>query len=244
MINFISENYNILYAGEKVDRNNLASATEFLLVDEPGSEGHKQVNSLFINIFAKERDLVMVQDVPAYHLIESDAAVQSVWLRTQARMIGWDIGTQDQWMEEGLILDLASLDLVDALMKRDIIDSDAELEDVYYTLFEVRMKLMSQDVFLMEHRKEQEAKVFKQRCAYRMKVLNMKKTHVQRTFLMADRIHLDNNEADPRFSLEEFKNFLKDRSVVILSPKEEAVKELGAVQNGLIEECFERFYTH
>jgi hypothetical protein len=244
MNSFINENYTVLYTGEQVDRNNLASAKEFLLVDEPGSEGHKQVNALFVNIFAKEKDMVVVQNIPAFHLIESDEAVQSVWLKTEARIIGGDIGMPKQWMEEGLIRDLAELDLEDAIMKKEILECGEKLEDPLYKLFKKRMRLMSQDVFLMEHTKEQEAKVFQQRSASKMKVLNMKKTEIQRTFLMADRIHLDNNEEDPRFSLEKFKTSLKDRSVVILSPKEEAVKELGAVQNDLIEECFERFYKH
>lgn len=229
---FINSNYDIVIKGEDVDENDLSTANEFLLGDIHVSYGHSAVNSLFINQFATDNDVILVEAVPALKEINADQAVQSVWLESKGTIAGWDAGTVGEITGSDVYQISAELEVQRQKLLKEILESK-DLEDksnlkVKYwetiqSCTEAILNLkFNEDTFL-----EMIAQTFPSRTSSMINTIEKTSEIYQKTFLIAGCFHLKHDRDDPKFSLEDFHQFLKSRKAVVLFPKDDKVDDLG-----------------
>jgi hypothetical protein len=233
---FIQDNYTVVYKGEGVDENDLSSANEYLLADHHGSAGHSALNSLFINTFSKEGDVVMVEAIPSMVEARLEDALQTVWLNTKAKTIGWDIGKIGETTGSTLLQESGDLEIQKQILIKQLLDPELaekgkevfeklmitsrKILDVVATL--EKMGMFDETKFL-----EMISKTLPARITSMTNTMEKAREIYNKSFLIAGQNHLKHNFEDHRFSLEEFYKFLKDRKVVILFPKDAVVSEMG-----------------
>jgi hypothetical protein len=221
MNNFISGNYNIIYKGENVDVNDLSKVDEFLLGDNHGSIIHSEINSLFINTFSNEDDVVMVEAMPSMKKIEKNEALQSVWLKTQSPLFGWDSGTIKDMGFPSEFQESGALAIQTEIRVRNLLDP-AFSDNKEGLKKELSKLIIKQMPFLstLPWGSIQDCikRTFPGRTQSMKDSLIAAKRISARTFLIAGESHLKEN---PKYLLGDFPEFLKKRNVVVLFPKQE-----------------------
>jgi len=138
---FINKNYYVVFTGAGANESGLSNVREFLLADV----GHNgcPVNSLFINTFATNEDVVMVERIPSMKEVAPDEAIQSVWLKTQAKIFGWDTDEVVEKMKSPLAMKLAremiDLELKCEILLKQILESECDWHNE--TIRETLLKL-------------------------------------------------------------------------------------------------------
>ncbi len=232
ILEFIKNNYNIRYKGVNVT-DDMSNVTEFLLEDIHISAGYNQINSLFINTFSKKDDIVLVEAIPSMVPIEKDEALQSVWLETQSKIMGWD--NIKDIMSVSLFQETGDLERQGSILVRTLLDPKydgnkslvkSELTDLVKKVISLIAPLQEKDAELMHAIKE----TFHERTQSMQETLIKAKEISQRTFLIAGSSHLTEkymDDNDPAYSLSDFYDFLQNRNVIILCPKPEKIQEMG-----------------
>ena len=123
---FVNKNYNIVFKGKDVDDNNLEDVKEFLLADIHVSLGHTILNSLFINTFATKNDMVLIEAIPSMKQIQPDDTFSSVWLKTKAKIVGWDMGTLSEITGKSTFQKLSELERKGHILHRQLLDDNYE----------------------------------------------------------------------------------------------------------------------
>ncbi|MBA3237731.1 MAG: hypothetical protein H0T62_05185 [Parachlamydiaceae bacterium] len=230
---FINDNYTIVYRGEEVDESDLSTANEFLIADNHGSSGHNALNSLFINTFAEEGDVAMIEAIASMEEVQAGDALQSVWLNTKATVVGWDIGKVGEVARSSLFQESGDIEIRNQILLRQFLDQEfkGNKEEIFKELVETISKSIEVYRKIKETGALKDMEIFLKFWPDRIKSMKSSmdkgKDVYKRTFLIAGQYHLKNNMEDQRFSLEEFYDFLKGRKVVILFPKNQTVKEMG-----------------
>lgn len=230
---FIRDNYTVVYRGEGVEESDLSTANEYVLADNHGSNGHSALNSLFINTFSGSEDVVMTEAIPSMTEIERDEALQSVWLKTKAKIIGWDTGSIGEIMESEVFQESGNLELQSQILMRQLLDPefDGNKEVVRNEMVDVLKKTKELSPSLMEELGsiysflEKIAKSLPARTESMTTSMDKARQVYTRTFLIAGQNHLKNEYENSELSLESFYEFLKTRKVVVLFPKDEAINE-------------------
>lgn len=224
---FINTYYDIVFKSETVDVSDLGKVDEFLLHDNHGVVGYSAVNSLFINTFSRKQDAVLVEATPSMKLINRDDAVQSIWLNTQASILGWDAGTAKDLLGP-LFQDAGDLERKVQITVRNLLDPSfsQQHEELKKELVELLEKAIALTSLVMKQQNELVENIINsalKRSHFMMNSLTSAKTECSRTFLIAGSDHLPDNskppEKDPWLSLVTFNEYLKKRNAVVLSAK-------------------------
>jgi hypothetical protein len=243
---FIKDNYTVVYKGEGVEESDFSTANEYLLADHHGSNGHSALNSLFINTFAESQDVVMVEAIASMTEIAPNDALQSVWLNTKAKIIGWDIGKVGEIMESALFQESGDLEIRNQILIRRLLDPEFEgnKEEVKQEIVKIMIKAREIFFRMKDGVLEQEnflgliAKTLPARTKSMTTSMDRAREVYNRTFLIAGQNHLKNDYENSPLSLEKFYEFLKTRKVVMLFPKDKAIVEKGKERDLKMMEIF------
>jgi hypothetical protein len=236
---FVNKYYNIIYTGQEVDRNNLDSVKEFLLVDNHSLAGFSIINSLFINAFAQKKDLVMVEAIASMKKCQSQDALQAVWLKEALKIVGWDIGKVGEIMSSCLAQESGDLAIQEEVLIKQWMDQKSEIdkketEEKLITIYREKLILLPKLIAANAELWEVMAKTFKERIKSMESSLLATTQLASSIFVIAGEYHLKPRQFnDPRFSLDDFYKFLQSRNVVILYPKLELV-ELEKERNPIL----------
>lgn len=241
MENFISNNY-YSYASPMLG-GDLAQADEFLLADYHGIDGCSIVNSLFINTFATEKDVVLVEAARAMQTVETTQSVQSVWLQTKAALMGWDTGTLRDIVGNAVSAENGELEIQGQIWLKHLLESknsdDREtaenaikqiLRRQYEIFPEVRTEYMRMSQIIAE--------TFQKRNDSMIDTLKTLRPQFRTSFLIAGSLHLKNDIADSSYSLKKWNDFFQKRKAVILFPKEDVVREKGTERRVILTRLF------
>lgn len=100
---FITNNYNILFQGSKVDTNKLEAVEEFILTDDHACLGTQQIHSQFINnYFNIPGSKVYVESQPFGSVLD-DKMKRIYWIDDDLIVEGWDIGTVEYIFAKGVL---------------------------------------------------------------------------------------------------------------------------------------------
>lgn len=235
---FINANYEIVYG-------DLNTADEFLLVDLPESTGHREINSLFINTFATENDIVLVEGAPSMKEIKPREAVQSTWIKTSAKLVGWNTGTIEEILKLPVCVKSEELNIDYSIILRQWREADGNKDELNLKLKETLKNNFSLIGELFSHEKEiaeNVAKSFPKSIeAMKNSLIAAKKQNPERTFLIAKGLYLipnDDEKENLRISTRGLHEFIKSRKVVILLPKEARVNEFNQQQRNFVRNLF------
>lgn len=240
---FIQQNYTIEIKGSEVDVNDLTSVSEFFLVTKHGSSGHTQLNSLFINTFAKEDDAVLVESMPSMQEVKPEDTLQTVWLNTKAKILGWDIGTVDKIITSKKMLKVGKLELQAQLLLKEgqSLNSSGQQNDLDEKLILIAEKVLSLAPTLnMQKALGDIVDKYEARTKSIAESTQTASKGFKRVFQIVPELYFKNEMKDPRVSCEKLKEFLVDRNVVVLFPKEEAVKEKGQELSDKLTSIYQR----
>ena len=127
---FVNKNYNIVFKGKDVDKNNLEDVKEFLLTDIHVSSGHRILNCHLINKYATKNDMVLIEAIPSMKQIQPDDTFSSVWLKTKAKIVGWDMGTLSEITSKSTFQKLSELERKGNILQRQLLDNNYEGDKV------------------------------------------------------------------------------------------------------------------
>lgn len=234
---FVDANYDILYG-------NINEADEFLLVDAPDSVGHREINSQFINTFATPNDMVLIQAIPSMKEIKAVEASQSSWLKTTAKIVGWDRGTVEEIQKLPVCVqsekDTIKINLI-LMQLRESTEDNEELNEKLKKAIRNNFELIGE---LFSHEKEiadNEAQTFPTSVESMKNSLIEAKKQSKRTFLIAKSLYLvpEEENDDARLSNKELEQFIQTRKVVILLPKKVLVEELNKKHKNFFRTLFQ-----
>src|SRR4051794_34162581 len=91
MFDYIRSHYDITYPGN-VD--SLEEASEFFLATDPTDLACDMIHADLINKYASSEDCILTECIPSGQHVESKETFATIFLKTQAPIIGWDIDFQ------------------------------------------------------------------------------------------------------------------------------------------------------
>lgn len=219
---FIKTNYEVIYG-------DVNQADEFLLIDSPESLGHREINSLFINSYATANDIVLVQSIPSMKEIKATEAPQSLWLKTTAKIVGWDKGTVAEIQKLPVCIQNEKSEIKVNVILKQLHEAEGDTAELNKKLKEAIRGSFGLIGELFQHEKEiaeNEAKALPD-CMESMKnSLIEAKKQAKRSFLIAKSLYLIPEEENLKLAENQLE-FIQQRSVVILLPKKIKVDELN-----------------
>lgn len=222
---YIDNNYDVIYQSSKVE-SDFSNVNEFLLAEMHDSTGCNEVNSLFINLFARKSDIVMVEAIPSMRKIAPHQALQAVHLRTQAPIVGWDQGTIQDMGFPTILQRSGRLEIAGRSKLKDLDDPLFEgsrqklAEELQSLCAEAQNSIVPKLLEEAQVIAELVAATFPQRTKAMERSLRQARECARITYLISGRWHLIQSEQpDPRFSLAAFHDFLTNRHAVVLLPK-------------------------
>lgn len=228
---FIYYHYEVMFHGDSVNPNDLSDVNEFLLGDTHLSQGHSALNSLFINTYGRPGDVVCVEEVKSMQRINAKQALGSVWIKDFFQVIGCDLSTSSEMMQEPKLQAIAELELEkEVLFKEWIEETNLSVKD--------QLKERLADIF--ERCKQERScidpesyydkviETFPERIKAHQATLAQVEKMGFKKFMILGNEHFISRLNHPNFSLKEFHAFLKQRKVVILFPKSYSVARCGS----------------
>lgn len=251
---FINAHYDVMFRGAKANPDHFEDVEEFLLADQHDIEGYSAVNSLFINTFTDAKDAILTEGAPAMQKIKSEDVGMTAHLTTESPVYGWDLDlvkklsplfpgieelekmrAQLEVIKKELLHSLARLK--DVQMRQADPKDYKDVEEIMKKLFQLaeREQLLKKTVhFDKDKIKAFISETFVERTECMIASLTKVKACSTRTFLIAGGAHLDEDTAkasemkgDVTLPLAAFMEFIRARNLVVLSPKENRVAELG-----------------
>lgn len=226
---YIEENYDVLYTSPST--NNLEEASFYLIAEQHDLMGHKHVNSMIINQYAQKNDLVFVEGVPSWHEIYPIESLQSMWISSPAKVMGWDAG----WLKDLTGIDMTHIEKLGIKLlqiKHDIVWNKAyERKQEYHDAIAELTPLIQEIQPLFATDFENKIKEsFPKRVAAMNATLTtalekIDRENNQKIFVLAGIYHLwqDTSQpffSDPQMSLESLYELLNSTQAVILVPKQ------------------------
>ncbi len=237
---FVNKNYNIVFKGKDVDKNNLEDVKEFLLTDIHDSSGHTILNCHFISKYAKKNDMVLIEAIPSMEQIQPDDTFSSVWLKTKAKIVGWDMGTLSEITGKSTSQKLSELERKGNILQRQLLDNNyegdkvkllIELEKIEKKYSESRTEVFLAIIASIPIIKE----TLPERTKAMQNSLDKARNISDRRFLIAGMNHLKEDCSLFNYSLDGFREFLKLRKVVVLSPKDDVVETMTDERSSQLE---------
>ena len=241
---FINQHYDIAYKSVNTNIENFSNVDEFLLAEEHHSMGDSTINSLFINTFSNQDDLILVEGMPSMQPVEKDDTMQSVWLTSQAQIMGWDA---EGLVEKGQSIRTFQIGILGReihILLREFLESNlVEKEELRIKLAEAICQITDLRISISEQEwietSEFIVETFPERVVSMESSLVKAKEISSRTFLIAGQAHLIplNCPLIP-LPLGDFPEFLYSRNAVVLIPKPEKSIEMGREKQQLMEELY------
>ncbi len=219
---YVKDNYDVLFQSPLI--KHVEEADYFLLAEYHHYIGHKHVNSMMINHYAKEGDLVFVEGVPSWQEIQPAESLQSMWISAPVKVMGWDAG----WLKDLTGVDatrLEKLGLKLLQLQYDIVWNKAyEKKKEYFKLLSKVKPLLPEIQPMFDKSFE---KVIADRFPERVAAMNKSLERItdKKIFLIAGLLHLWQDTSSPFFdnpklSLDTLYEFLGKHKAVILIPKQ------------------------
>ena len=245
ILDFINQYYDVVYKSASISRN-LSNVDEFLLIDNHASTGHTEINSAFINQFSDDKDFVLVEAIPSMKQIEQNDALQSIWLTTSSKILGWDTGTIQELVGSSTGQKISELEKKGQILIKQILsyeDSENQTQvaklklELIETVKELSILSLS---FIVDSDKVLKSveKSFPDRVKSMEASLVKAKDHSKYIFLIAGEYHLKQKAGNNDYlSLTSFYEFLETRIAIILSPKPQKVLISGSRKQKLLQEA-------
>ncbi|HEY5235129.1 MAG TPA: hypothetical protein VIJ14_03025, partial [Rhabdochlamydiaceae bacterium] len=248
---FIIDHFDIAFQSPCVQ--DLSEVTEFYITDIHNSFGHRELYTAFVHLFATAKSVVAIE--AARGSCRAKKGFHSLWMRTDARIVGWDMKTEeiiptlDKSLHE---YNMAYLILMGAILdphyrrdkKRSVtallrILKDPQNAARFKKLIETKDQIHLAIPETFQARNRQMIQTTREEApAADIYILIGGEAHLvkQEKKKPEDAAAVKNAEyfEDPRFDLKETHDFLKTRKAVILLPKQAKVEEASAPYNSFL----------
>ncbi len=253
MNEFIKNNYDVSFYGDRVNREDLSSVDEFLLAESHIQPlGTQRINSLFIRQFInKESDLVLVESRPSMQPVNLTEHAQTSQLADGTQAFGWDHSDSvDQLnaLEEKYpqfavpvkcnqrlsSLIFQYLNLSEEEQNTRVSEFQPKLQEIKHDLVKAQQGVSQEDVaayFVDLKQISGSSELFEKRTESMKETLIKAQEVANKRFLIAGLCHLVQdteslgiqNSPEEKQAVGGFLSFLRERNAVVLLPKDRSI---------------------
>ncbi len=223
---FVLDHFDVVF--QSVEELN--ETTEFYITDVHNSIGHRALYTAFVHLFATKKSVVAIEEAPG--LCKAKEGFHSIWMKTDARIIGWDLKWTESLPDIDLELSTRKFDLAYYKMIGAILDPHYRRDKKKLINNFLHVSRSGQQFEKVQEVVEQLRaaipKTFQARNRQMIQTTREEAPKADRFILIGGEAHLKKVGDDPRMDVQEVHDFLKERRAVILRPKEAKVQEANA----------------
>lgn len=235
LADFINDHFEIIYKGTQV--NDLSKVKEIYVTDIHFSVGYRTLYTALADLFTTSNSIIFVEAIKAMQTCDAKDAYHTCCMNNQAKVMGWDIDLNEMdpsmkpFAEKEKEYDSKQY----TLLKRELTDDQRNTLLKDYLTMRLNILVPDTNGYLNTVNNVIEKVIpetFEQRTQNMIDSVTIKAPEADLSIIISGESHLIRNKGkyqnEPRFDLDKFMAFLKDRNAMIVKPKEEKLREADA----------------